>query len=326
MFMIVFHNLYHNINQHPSQNEFSFSKHKIYSLFDIAQNNYTDLIRALFSYFGHYGVQLFIFLSAYGLAKKYKNNYVEKNKIFLRAYYNLILPFVYLLFILLLYMLIIQKANLLEIINEYGFPIFLKIIAINIPGYSLSPVGPWWFIPMILQFYMIFPFLINLYKKHKEVILIVISVLAIISTILLKKKILYFNVLGHVPVICLGIYFAYNKVKIPRKVFFLSLFIFIAAQFNQLIWVLGPLAFVLIFIFCYKASVISFSLFSFIGKISLFMFLTNGFLRTPFLWMINQNLKSSICVLAIGFLYFLYVILVSAILHYSFEELKKTLV
>src|SRR5579885_1478946 len=64
---IVFHNFFHvAIKVH--ENEFDFRPER-FGAFMQAVVHPSLTIQALFAFYGHYGVQIFIFLSAYGLAK-----------------------------------------------------------------------------------------------------------------------------------------------------------------------------------------------------------------------------------------------------------------
>jgi hypothetical protein len=64
---IVLHNYFHMLWGAVGENEFDFEPGRLRS-FISAVGEPDRLIQAFFSYFGHYGVLLFIFLSAYGLA------------------------------------------------------------------------------------------------------------------------------------------------------------------------------------------------------------------------------------------------------------------
>ena len=64
---IVFHNFFHvAVNVH--ENEFDFRPER-FGVFLQAAVHPSLTIQALFAFYGHYGVQIFMFLSAYGLAR-----------------------------------------------------------------------------------------------------------------------------------------------------------------------------------------------------------------------------------------------------------------
>jgi peptidoglycan/LPS O-acetylase OafA/YrhL len=53
------------------ENEFTFSPDIFRNYYQLLRISPESLFRALFSYFGHYGVETFIFFSTYGLTRKY---------------------------------------------------------------------------------------------------------------------------------------------------------------------------------------------------------------------------------------------------------------
>ncbi|MCK5677861.1 MAG: hypothetical protein KAH72_05235, partial [Flavobacteriaceae bacterium] len=73
IFMIAMHNYFHWIAPKPGENEFDFNYIRLENYIDILSHQTLFGLQATFSYFGHYGVQIFLFLSAYGLTKKYGN-------------------------------------------------------------------------------------------------------------------------------------------------------------------------------------------------------------------------------------------------------------
>src|SRR5260370_35114422 len=66
---ICFHNYFHLLSR-VEENEFSFSQQRFLAYLDALQEP-PRILQASFSFFGHSGVQIFIFLSAYGLAGTY---------------------------------------------------------------------------------------------------------------------------------------------------------------------------------------------------------------------------------------------------------------
>ena len=65
MLMIIFHNFLHLIEKGTGENEFSFSKDNFRRFIDFSVESPLDFIRFASSYFGHYGVQLFVFTSSF---------------------------------------------------------------------------------------------------------------------------------------------------------------------------------------------------------------------------------------------------------------------
>ena len=68
---IILHNYTHWMHGALFENEFMFQSEHVSKLLNYLSHPDGNLLLQLFSFFGHYGVVLFIFLSAYGLEKKY---------------------------------------------------------------------------------------------------------------------------------------------------------------------------------------------------------------------------------------------------------------
>lgn len=71
MAAIVAHNFLHQIRPVPLENEFGFhSAEGMWTALAICVKHPLELLHVLLSFFGHYGVIFFVFLSGYGLTKK----------------------------------------------------------------------------------------------------------------------------------------------------------------------------------------------------------------------------------------------------------------
>ena len=74
--MIVFHNYFHIIaGVGYGENQLFFKSIHMYSFLDSIFIDFSGFFNYFFSFFGHYGVQLFVFISGYGLAKKYSREF-----------------------------------------------------------------------------------------------------------------------------------------------------------------------------------------------------------------------------------------------------------
>ena len=65
---ICLHNFFHYLPPSPGENEFYFSLNHINNFFSQISETPAEFVNLIFSYLGHYGVQIFIFISGYGLA------------------------------------------------------------------------------------------------------------------------------------------------------------------------------------------------------------------------------------------------------------------
>ena len=308
--MIVTHNFMH-LFPAPKENEFGFYPDRFFDLLHLVYNEPENIVRVLLSFFGHFGVQIFIFLSAYGLTKKYSTHKL--------TYWPFIwqrIVKIYPAFILSILAWLVITGWFIE---WHGFlgpakilywdieGLFLKLFLLSnfIPGKSLSPVGPWWFIPFIFQFYFVFPHLLYLYSKWGGFILLVISAFGVIFSIAVQGKLgglnIYFTILGHLPEFCLGIYLAKNdgdaRIQIPKLIVFSAFLTYFLGNVYEIFWYVNHISFLILLLAIYgylvptiKRSPTIRRGVLFFSAISMPLFLVNGFLREPFVsWAISYN-------------------------------------
>ncbi len=305
--MIVVHNFMH-IFPNIKQNEDFFWPGRFYNYLKYMWAQPQNSIEYSFSFFGHFGVQIFIFLSAYGLTKKYKNTKIEYS-VFIKNRVLKIYP-IFLWAILFAYIIVGTyfgglTGSVVLFLNTAD-AVLLKILLLSnfIPGYTFLPIGPWWFIPFIFQFYFIFPFLFYWYKRKGNSILIILSLITIGFSFITHTHVggvsFYQNIIGHFPEFAFAIYIANNDEKginFPNWIIFTSVFIFILGNFYEFFWYFNHLTVIIIFLSVlnllkdkiYKLKLVSNFLY-FVGSISMALFLVNGFLRAPFVtWAMEIN-------------------------------------
>lgn len=73
IFIVVSHNYWRNVLPAIGENEMLFSVRHVSNAINAVMMRPSEFLNPFFSLFGHYGVHLFIFLSAYGLTKKLSN-------------------------------------------------------------------------------------------------------------------------------------------------------------------------------------------------------------------------------------------------------------
>lgn len=294
---IVFHNYFHWLRHPIRENQFGFTADNFSNMIIAVSSNPQQLLHAFFSYFGHFGVVLFIFISAYGLAKSHKH--INNFSTFINSRFKKIYPS---LFIAIAMWLILygRKQGItgpIYYLGEHIESISFVLLGVSniIPGYTMKPVGPWWFIPFILQFYLIYPTLTRLAIKYNYAMPIIASagilLNIIINPILIEKYDinLLFTPLGHLPEICLGIYSANYKFTMTFFVKVSALITFSLSNFYQTWWAFQNISALVLLLsayewikkLCAKNYVIDQSLALF-GRLSLGLFLINGFIRGAF--------------------------------------------
>lgn len=293
--MISTHNFMH-VFPLPRQNEFAFKRDYFDSFLYLMWNEPENSFRVVASYFGHFGVQIFIFLSAYGLTKKYFNKTIKYKEFIWTRLIKIYPTFLLAIITWFIFRFFWYSFNgTLETADFMLDAILLKIIGVSnfIPGYALKPVGPWWFFPFIIQFYLIYPFIIKSVNIWNEKSLFIISVISLATVILLQDVNVnfFYSILPYMPCFCIGIFMAKYDCKglsISNYYILVTLIIFILGNIYKPFWFVSHFTalFLLITLFQVLKSAIEkinilTRFFLFAGKISMHIFFVNGFIRTP---------------------------------------------
>jgi len=310
---IVFHNFYHRIGV-VKENELAFDP-KHFPVFLTHMFQPTEVFQAVFSYLGHFGVQIFIFLSAYGLALKYYPFELPWMS-FVWSRLKKIYP-MYLLALLLWLawlaarlgpsqMMATVTANALKLI-------FTPLAVVNwIPHLGLPPVGPWWFLPFIIQFYCVW-FLFA--KFSQKIALKGLAALAgaslVFATVLRPILFTHWEInlqlspLGHMAEICLGIAIARFEFRLNVRHVVCAAALFIVGNLYEEIWLVTFVSALAMALFVYQTArpvIRRMALFSWIGAIAMPVFFVNGIVRLPFLEIAMGHVDQWFVILPLGLL------------------------
>ena len=296
--MIIFHNFFHIMTPLMGENEFEYDKQNLLNFISSFSANPVYSFQYIFSFFGHYGVQFFIFCCVYGLAVVYGNlerDFNVKDFIFSRVR-KLYPVFTIAIVLLVLYQYLILDTQItLRTLRE----IFIRytLIANWIPGKVFILSGPFWFYSMIIQLYLCFPLLLKINKKSKYGLWVVmfIAYIIILSTNQYFSSLglsLYCNFIGNLPVFIIGMISALNREwKYPKWIWIASAGVFLIGQFNVYVWNFSQIAFVLMTVPLlvklyekFSNSILSKAVI-FTGGLSMYLFAVNGFLRMPWVQM-----------------------------------------
>lgn len=292
--LIVTHNFFHLVKDTPAINEFNFGAWKFKSFLVQIIQEYPDTIRIVLTYLGHYGVQVFIFLSAYGLTKKYLTADIVYKDYLLDRFNKLYPAFLLSLLFYLAYGFVTHgPLGPLILIQDYWGAILLKLTLISnlLPNQALRPVGPWWFLSFIFQFYLVFPFLLSMARKYGEYTLAIISCAGILLSFLSRNSDVnvYFTIIGHMPELCLGIYLAgKDKLHVPYYMVFTIFLLFILGNLYFSFWLISHFCALILMLLIfnsvrhaiYKHGYVN-NLLVFYGTLSMYLFFVHGFLREP---------------------------------------------
>lgn len=163
---IFLHNYCHWLGPVVKENEYMFNRGNADWLWSVTQNADQLLPMHWISFFGHYGVPVFLFLSAYGLEKKYGSSLAAKEEsvwAFVKKHFKKLFS-----------MMIVGFAafTMIDAItpSRWHYDV-VKILAQMLmvgnllpdPDHQIWP-GPYWFFGLMLQLYIVYRLFI--YRRH----------------------------------------------------------------------------------------------------------------------------------------------------------------
>ena len=173
---IILHNYCHFLRFAVKENEYTFSIDKPMQLLDRLCSLNHDLFVHIFSFFGHYGVPVFLFISGFGLVMKY-----EKDE---RTGRVGILPFTWFHYAKLLRMMFLGYIAfaVVSYLHPHGYhgytvgrvlaQLFMYINVLPEPDHIIKP-GPYWYFGLTMQLYLVYRLLLYRRRSLYVVLLIV---------------------------------------------------------------------------------------------------------------------------------------------------------
>ena len=297
---IVFHNYFRWLLPSPGENEFNCSPGNVARLFEMLGQQPGEFINILFSYFGHYGVQLFIFVSGYGLAMSMMHRPTRWGPFMLHRLKKLY-PLLLTGMVFYTFGKIVMEGKMLCSweLKEMG----LKLLLVHtlFPNSGMSVCGPWWFFGLVFQLYLLFPLLFRCMKRWRWKAFWVILVVSYALIFLFREwihlyhgEVLMQNAPGHLPEFCLGIMMAFSKDKrLHWGWLLLALVLFVWGNFAPGFYPFTFLSLCVITVFVVEGVKRSplerkpfhflWSVLRYFGGLSMLFFAVHGFLRIPVL-------------------------------------------
>jgi peptidoglycan/LPS O-acetylase OafA/YrhL len=296
---IVFHNYFHVISP-VGTNEFVFDAASFRMLLKTLDNP-VRAIEGIFSFFGYFGVGIFVFLSAYGLAKSYWNDPAPWAH-FLWGRIGKLYP-VFGLVILPWFVLVAVQLGPLQALSTVGVKLFWMLTGVSnlLPGYGLPPIGPWWFIPFIVQFYALWPLLKRFAVRFGQFGLLALAALSFILVHVASPVLggwsmtLLDTPVGHMPEFCLGIIAARFPMRLNAGLVLAAAASLLLGSVYRVFWPLTYVSALILSLSVYlrMRNMLRSSWFlERIGQYSLLIFLFNGLVRIPFLAVATSPLSA----------------------------------
>ena len=203
---IVLHNYTHWLGPMVKENEYTFTQSNVNRLMVELAHPSSELLAHLLSFFGHYGVPVFLFLSAYGLVMKYEPAFVGKNAIseqdgtasetpsesvwtWIVAHWKKLFTMMaigYGAFVMVDYMTPgPYRYTFWNVLGQLGM--FSNLYAD--PDHAIWP-GPYWFFGLMLQLYLIYRLLLFPRKGllSSNLSLIIFTVLCVVGQCLMAPE------------------------------------------------------------------------------------------------------------------------------------------
>ena len=154
---IMLHNYTHWLKGIVRENEYTWQHEKWDQLWQVVQNPDELLPMHLLSFFGHYGVPVFLFLSGYGLVKKYEQSGLPEVSIWRFIRYNYLKLF---RILIVGFVAFIMLDAITPNIHRYLWTEVAAILGMfanffEHPARVIWP-GPYWYFSVTLQLYILY--------------------------------------------------------------------------------------------------------------------------------------------------------------------------
>lgn len=260
IFMIYIHNLLHMVDR-VNENEFFFSPDRAEGILNSFFSFSSSFIPDFFSYFGWYGVPVFMFLSGYGLVLKHESILMEGDSRKQERPLK-ILPYLWNNFLKLF--VLMAPCYFIYLIGS-SEPFFSKMtlaqftMTSNLYRPRMITPGVYWYFGLTLQLY-VFYLLFHRFQ-NKAFLFVTVFFMMVISVAVefmaddKTNENLRHNSPMWLPVFLVGVWYARQKsvqgLAFIRKHWVLFLFLFAILWFwsavNAWMWVFSPLLVLLIF-------------------------------------------------------------------------------
>lgn len=321
--IIIMHNFFHWLPPKIGENEQNFRVQRLDNYLNTFDNP-EYIFQATFSFLGHYGVQMFLFLSAYGLTKKYLNSEIAYFDYLKKRILKIYPAFLFSIVIWVIYIGIMYGGvpHIIKTISANWQSLLYKLIFISnfIPGELYKINGPWWFVSLIVQFYIIFPLMISLFKKFGIIFLFLLSISSLVLTSVLQPHVgipLPGTILMHIPELSLGIFLAQkNNFTINYLTILIIAILFVLSNQYHFFWYFSFASILILMLILFQIIIAKINIalkngILFIGTISMYIFYINGFMRQPWiknaklydLWYVNIMLCCVFVVLVVAISY-----------------------
>lgn len=172
---IMLHNYCHFIGKIVKENEYMYQEVNNHRLWQVLSSPDELLPVHLFSYFGHYGVPVFLFLSGFGLVMKYESGSAAPNSPvrFLRYHYLKLLRMLIVGFVLFLIVDTVTPGRYAFHWDNVLAQLLMYINVLPEPDKIIWP-GIYWFFGLMIELYIVYRLL--LYRRNAWLVVALVAV------------------------------------------------------------------------------------------------------------------------------------------------------
>ena len=220
---IILHNYCHWLSGIVRENEYTFKSNNVQGMLHAFASPDSNFLLHIISFFGHYGVPLFLFLSAYGLEKKYPSQPLSvplagfMGHHFRKLWGMMIVGFAAFTMV----DLITPGSYHYTLGNVLGQITMTNNLFTN-PDRAIWP-GPYWFFGLMLQLYLIYR--VAIFRRSSWVVVFLIVLCWLVQAVCLPTSDmlnqLRYNSIGGILPFGLGILYARFEPKVPLSVCYL---------------------------------------------------------------------------------------------------------
>lgn len=201
---IILHNYCHFLGFAVKENEYTFNPDKPRMLLDKLMVLDHHLFVHILSFFGHYGVPVFLFISGFGLVRKYEQSTpaTVKPLSFVGFHYAKLLR------LMLLGYIGFAVVSHLHPHGYHGYTVghvvaqlLMYINLLPDPDHIIKP-GPYWFFGLMIQLYIVYRLLI--YRKKTANVLILIAVCWLVQAVFMPSNDPGGEILNRIRYNCIG--------------------------------------------------------------------------------------------------------------------------
>lgn len=257
---IVLHNFAHWLPGCVAENEYMFHTENTWHLVDVLAHGGPHVVLNLFSYFGHYGVPVFLFVSGYGLVSKYERPgrpevrpapFVGYNVLKL---WKLMVPAILLLWLSETFRCGGWRHGLDDVAYMLTFVVnFLPTTHDALLPHRDLLLGPWWYFSLTLQMYLLWR--LAYYRRGRTALVASVAVCLVAQVLAVTLwadptqavlDYLRYNLVGCLLPFALGVWVARYGLRLTPALWLGALVLLVAGGFNVLLWMLTPLCAVIV--------------------------------------------------------------------------------